>query len=104
MQLDEEAEKRYCPKCDKVETKSECSYGPKYWEENAKKVDTQEESYTIDPKAHRKNQRAAKIRTLSKKGATEGERSAEKEKPKVLRCLVKVLPGLRKRVRTLQVD
>ena len=82
LQLDEEAEKRYCPKCDKVETKSECSYGPKYWEENAKKVDTQEESYTIDPKAHRKNQRAAKIRTLSKKGATEGERSAAERKTK----------------------
>ena len=82
LQLDEEAEKRYCPKCDKVETKSECSFGPKYWEENAKKVDTQEESYTIDPKAHRKNQRAAKIRTLSKKGATEGERSAAERKTK----------------------
>jgi len=81
-ELDEGAEKRYCPKCDKVETKSECSYGPKYWEENAKKLDTQEESYTIDPKAHRKNQRAAKIRTLAKKGATEGERAAAEKKTK----------------------
>lgn len=22
---------RYCPKCDKMETSSECKYGPKYW-------------------------------------------------------------------------
>ena len=40
------------------------------------------ESYTIDPKAHRKNQRAAKIRTLAKQGATEGERSAAERKTK----------------------
>lgn len=33
----EVAEKRYCPKCKKTETKSECSYGPDYWEQNAKK-------------------------------------------------------------------
>lgn len=32
----EEAEKRYCPKCEKEETKSECSYGSDYWENNAK--------------------------------------------------------------------
>ena len=47
------------------------------------------ESYTIDPKAHRKSQRAAKIRNLAQKGATEGERAAAERKPKVLRCLVK---------------
>ena len=41
-----------------------------------------EESYTIDPKAHRQQQRAAKIRTLAKKGATEGERSAAEKKTK----------------------
>ncbi len=23
---------RYCPKCDKVETRAECKYGPKYWD------------------------------------------------------------------------
>ena len=41
-----------------------------------------EESYTIDPKAHRQQQRAAKIRNLAQKGATEGERSAAEKKTK----------------------
>ena len=36
----------------------------------------------IDPKAHRKQQRAAKIRTLAKKGSTEGERAAAEKKTK----------------------
>lgn len=36
--IPEEAEQRYCPKCKKQETKSECSYGPDYWENNAKKL------------------------------------------------------------------
>jgi hypothetical protein len=40
------------------------------------------ESYTIDPKAHRQQQRAAKIRNLAQKGATEGERSAAEKKTK----------------------
>ena len=41
-----------------------------------------EESFTIDPKAHRTQQRAAKIRNLVKKGSTEGERSAAEKKTK----------------------
>ena len=41
-----------------------------------------EESFTIDPKAHRTQQRAAKIRNLVKKGSTEGERSAAERKAK----------------------
>ena len=40
------------------------------------------ESFTIDPKAHRGEQRAKKIRTLSVKGSTEGEREAAKRKTK----------------------
>jgi hypothetical protein len=32
----EEAEVRYCPKCDKNETREECAYGGKYWDENSK--------------------------------------------------------------------
>jgi len=36
----------------------------------------------IDPKKHREQQRAAKIRTLSQKGATEGERAAAERKTK----------------------
>lgn len=40
------------------------------------------ESFTIDPKAHRQQQRAAKIRTLAQKGATEGEKAAAEKKTK----------------------
>jgi len=36
----------------------------------------------IDPKAHRKQQRAAKVRNLAQKGATEGEREAAERKTK----------------------
>ena len=36
----------------------------------------------IDPKAHRSQQRAAKVRNLASKGSTEGERSAAKGKTK----------------------
>ena len=38
----EGAEKRYCPKCKKMETKSECAYGPTYWENNATAEPTNE--------------------------------------------------------------
>ena len=40
------------------------------------------ESFTIDPKEHKKNQRVAKIRNLARKGATEGERKAAERKTK----------------------
>ena len=29
-------EMRYCPKCDKDETRDECKYGGEYWDENSK--------------------------------------------------------------------
>jgi hypothetical protein len=38
--------------------------------------------FTIDPKAHRQQQRAQKIRTLAQKGSTEGERKAAERKTK----------------------
>ena len=31
----EEAEVRYCPKCEKNETREECAYGGKYWDKNS---------------------------------------------------------------------
>jgi len=43
---------------------------------------TASESFTIDPKEHRKQQRAAKIRNLAQKGATEGEKAAAEKKTK----------------------
>jgi hypothetical protein len=33
---EEHGQVRYCPKCDKDETRDECAYGPKYWDENSK--------------------------------------------------------------------
>ena len=39
-------EERYCPKCKKMETKSECSYGPEYWEKNAKKQTNESAAWT----------------------------------------------------------
>lgn len=44
--VEESAEKRYCPKCEKMETKSECSYGPEYWEKNAKKQTNESAAWT----------------------------------------------------------
>ena len=41
----EEVEVRYCPKCEKNETREECSYGGEYWDENsmpAKGIDARE--------------------------------------------------------------
>jgi hypothetical protein len=43
---EEAGETRYCPKCDKDETREECKYGGEYWDENskpAKAEDTREE-------------------------------------------------------------
>jgi len=39
-ELSEASVKKYCPKCKKVETKSQCAYGPKYWEDNAEEVES----------------------------------------------------------------
>jgi len=36
---------RYCPKCDKNETRDECKYGGKYWDENSKPAKEQKEHY-----------------------------------------------------------
>lgn len=58
--------------CQKGKRKEKCECG----------CHIESESFTIDPKAHRSQQRAAKIRTLAKKGATEGERSAAERKTK----------------------
>ena len=158
-------EERYCPLCDKRETRSECSYGEKTWDKVSVKdeeysmvrrqldtmlksveaiqdkvgkgegdleswiqakitkaadyidtaadyINTNEEKdpcwkgykqvgtkkkggievpncvpesampVAIDPKKHREQQRAAKIRTLAQKGSTEGERAAAEKKTK----------------------
>lgn len=146
---------RYCPKCKKNETRSECAFGPKYWDDYSKpaieeaagekdacykKVKSRykvwpsayasgalvkcrkkgaanwgnkteeyqfsnwrddfkameyefidlikpeplvsEASFEINKTAHNKEKRAAKIRTLSTQGSTEGEREAAQNKTK----------------------
>jgi len=34
---------RYCPKCDKDETRDECKYGGEYWDENSKPAKAEDE-------------------------------------------------------------
>jgi len=34
----EDEELKYCPKCKKLETRSDCAYGGEYWDNNAKEV------------------------------------------------------------------
>ena len=34
-EMNEEAEMRFCPKCNKVETRDECSMGESYWDKNS---------------------------------------------------------------------
>ena len=39
----EGSELKYCPKCKKLETRSDCAYGGSYWDENAKEVSTNDD-------------------------------------------------------------
>ena len=42
-QFVEGCELKYCPKCKKIETRSDCAYGGSYWDNNAKEVSTGED-------------------------------------------------------------
>ena len=70
---------RYCPKCDKDETRDECSYGTKYWDENSKPAKA------VDPRAVStmvnlvKNKMRA--RGLNMSYDMEGESVDESQKP-----------------------
>ena len=46
---EENSSVRYCPKCDKDETRDECKYGGEYWDENSKpaKAEDSRGSYTM---------------------------------------------------------
>ena len=61
---------------------SEAAVYRKFINTMKKKTKKMKESFAIDPKSHRQQQRSAKIRNLAKKGATEGERSAAERKTK----------------------
>ena len=71
-QLTEGAEQRYCPKCKKMETKSECAYGPEYWENNATKTEPTTEAAAWTRKAGKN-----KSGGLNEKG----RKSYERENP-----------------------
>lgn len=43
LKVRESAEMRYCPKCQKNETRDECSFGPKYWDTYSKPAIKEEE-------------------------------------------------------------
>ena len=69
--------------CEKGKRKEKCECGcHKMPDGSYMEGESHSESYTINPKAHRQQQRAAKIRNLAQKGATEGERSAAERKTK----------------------
>ena len=61
---------------------SEAAVYRKYINSMKKKTKKMNEMFDIDPKAHRQQQRAKKIRNLSQKGSTEGEREAASRKTK----------------------
>ena len=61
---------------------SEAAVYRKYINSMKKKTEKMNEMFDIDPKAHRQQQRAKKIRNLSQKGSTEGEREAASRKTK----------------------
>ena len=42
LDVKEGCELKYCPKCKKIETRSDCAYGGSYWDNNAKEVSTDE--------------------------------------------------------------
>ena len=42
LDVKEGCELKYCPKCKKIETRSDCAYGGSYWDNNAKEVSTGE--------------------------------------------------------------
>ena len=72
VQFSEAAEQRYCPKCKKMETKSECAYGPEYWENNATKTEPTNEAAAWTRKAGKN-----KSGGLNEKG----RKSYERENP-----------------------
>jgi len=51
LEAKSQSEQRYCPKCKKMETKSECVYGPQYWENNATKREPTNEGAAWTKKA-----------------------------------------------------
>ena len=64
-----ESKEGKCGCCGKKTDGKKCRYGcHKMPDGSWMEGESHSESYTIDPKAHRKNQRAAKIRTLAKQG------------------------------------
>jgi len=43
----EDEELKYCPKCKKLETRSDCAYGGEYWDNNAKEVSVDGDNVSV---------------------------------------------------------
>ena len=77
-ELLEESTKKYCPKCKKIETKSQCAYGPKYWEDNAEEIENGNESGSVsEGAAWTKKSGKSESGGLNEKG----RKSYERENP-----------------------
>lgn len=76
--LEEAAELKYCPKCKKIETRSDCAYGTSYWDSNAKDVSTTEDgSVEVSEAAWTRKEGKKKSGGLNEKG----RKSYERENP-----------------------
>ena len=94
-ELSEASVKKYCPKCKKVETKSQCAYGPKYWEDNAEevgggdvsedwqKVNKSDKTDGMSPaavKAYRRENPGSKLKTAVTGDPKPGSKDAKRRK------------------------
>ena len=74
----EGSELKYCPKCKKLETRSDCAYGGSYWDENAKEVSTDENgSMEVSEAAWQRKEGKNPSGGLNEKG----RKSYERENP-----------------------
>ena len=74
----EGSELKYCPKCKKLETRSDCAYGGSYWDENAKDVSTNDDgSMEVSEAAWQRKEGKNPEGGLNEKG----RKSYERENP-----------------------
>jgi len=60
----EDEELKYCPKCKKLETRSDCAYGGEYWDNNAKEVSVDGDNVSV---AEAKKYKSSKKSNLTAK-------------------------------------
>ncbi len=55
----EDEELKYCPKCKKLETRSDCAYGGEYWDNNAKEVSVDGDNVSVsEAKKHKSSKKS----------------------------------------------